>query len=236
MKPRIIAHRCGPGVFPEQSLASARHALKAGADMVEMDVQYTSDGAPVICHDPNALRVFGVDRLCRDMTLAEFRTLRHADAPDCPAHTLDDVFASDVRPLLLHCKFTGEPLRDLAGRVRDRGEAGRCVLGVPNEADVDIVRSVSPEIRVLAFMPELRQLDGFLHSGADFIRLWEEWVTPGRVEKVRASGKELWIMAGRMEEGSVGYTSEANLRLWRDLGADAILVNDVAWAIRALEE
>ena len=40
MRPLIIAHRCGPGRFPEQSLASARHALALGADLVEMDVRF----------------------------------------------------------------------------------------------------------------------------------------------------------------------------------------------------
>ena len=85
VRPLIIAHRCGPGRFPEQSLASARHALALGADLVEMDVRYTRDGAPVICHDENALRVFGVDRRCGEMSLEEFRALRHADDPGCPA-------------------------------------------------------------------------------------------------------------------------------------------------------
>lgn len=236
MDPMIIAHRCGPGKYPEQSLTSASHALALGADMVEMDVQYTRDGVPVICHDPNALRVFGVDRLVRDMTLEEFRALRHAGNPEYRAHTLEDVFASEVRPLLLHCKFTGALLEDLAGRIRSRGEAGNCVPGVLNVSDVDIVHRACPEIRVLAFMPEPEQLEGFLKSRATFIRLWEDWVTPERVRAVHSAGKRLWVMAGQPVEGSVGYTSGDALLHWRDLGADAVLVNDVAWAKGVLEE
>ena len=69
MQPILIAHRCGPDVYPEQSIASARHALSLGADFVEMDIQYTCDGIPVICHDPNVERIFGMDKLCSDMTL-----------------------------------------------------------------------------------------------------------------------------------------------------------------------
>jgi len=236
MKPLIIAHRCGPGRYPEQSLASARHALSLGADMVEMDVRYTRDGAPVICHDENALRVFGVDRLCGDMSLAEFKTLRHAADPEYAAHTLEDVFRSEVRPLLLHCKFTGERLADLASRIRARGEAENCVLGVPDAADVDIVRAACPGLRVLAFMPELNRLDGFLRSRASFIRLWEEWVTAERVRAAHDAGKALWVMAGRPEEGSVGCTTAGALRSWRDMGADGVLVNDVAWALEVLSE
>ena len=236
MKPLIIAHRCGPGRFPEQSIAAARHALAQGADMVEMDVQYTSDGAPVICHDMNALRMFGVERLCRDMTLSEFQALRHAADPSYASHTLAEVLETSIRPLLLHCKFTGTQLTKLAGFIRDRGAATECVLGVPNAADVGIVHSVSPEIRVLAFMPRLDQLDSFLQSGAAYIRLWEDWVTHEHIDAIHAAGKAIWVMAGQCEEGRVGITTKRALRQWRDMGADGILVNDVAWAIAALEK
>ena len=147
MSPLLIAHRCGPGVCPEQSMAAARHALSLGADMVEMDVRFTRDGAPVICHDANALRVFGVERLCSDMTLREFTALRHTADAACPAHTLEDVLGSGIRPLLLHCKISGEPLRDIARRVAAHGAEGACVLGVQEVADVDIVRAACPAIR-----------------------------------------------------------------------------------------
>ena len=231
---QIIAHRCGPGRCPEQSLSSARQALALGADMVEMDVRYTRDGAPVICHDANVLRVFGVDRLCGEMTLEEFRALRHAADPAYGSHTLEEVLDSDVRPLLLHCKFGGALLEDLAGRIRARGKAADCVIGVSDPADVRIVRAVCPELRVLAFMPRAEQLDRFLVSDAAFIRLWEDWVTRERVRAVHDAEKQLWIMAGQPEEGSVGYTAAENLRRWRALGADGVLVNDVSWALEVL--
>lgn len=234
MKPLIIAHRCGPGRYPEQSLASARHALALGSDIVEMDVRYTRDGAPVICHDDNALRVFGVDRRCGDMSLEAFMALRHAADPRYAAHTLEDVLRSEVRPLLLHCKFSGAPLKDLAGRIRERGAAAACTLGVPEPADVEIVRAACPGVGVLAFMPGLDRLDAFLEGRAPFIRLWEDWETPERVRAVHAAGKAVWIMAGRPEEGSVGCTTAQALRRWRDLGVDGILVNDVAWALEVL--
>lgn len=236
MRPLIIAHRCGPGRFPEQSLASARHALALGADLVEMDVRYTRDGAPVICHDENALRVFGVDRRCGEMSLEEFRALRHTDDPGCPAHTLQEVLDSRVRPLLLHCKFSGARLRELAACLRDRGAAGDCVLGVAEPEDVEIVRAACPGLRTLAFMPGLDRLERFLAGPADCIRLWEDWVTPPRVRAVHAAGKRLWVMAGQPEEGSVGLTTADALRRWRDLGADGVLVNDVAWAMEVLRD
>ena len=234
MSPLLIAHRCGPGVCPEQSMAAARHALSLGADMVEMDVRFTRDGAPVICHDANALRVFGVERLCSDMTLREFTALRHTADAACPAHTLEDVLGSGIRPLLLHCKISGEPLRDIARRVAAHGAEGACVLGVQEVADVDIVRAACPAIRVLAFMPGLDCFERFLEGGAAIVRLWEDWVTEGRIDAAHRAGKRLWVMAGKPAEGQVGYTDAASLRRWARMGADGILINDILWARRAL--
>ena len=58
---KIIAHRCGPTIYPEQTMTSARLALKNGADYVEIDVRYSKDKIIVCSHDANTQRVFGAD-------------------------------------------------------------------------------------------------------------------------------------------------------------------------------
>ena len=149
MKPLLIAHRCGPDIYPEQSIASARHARENGADMVEMDVQYTCDGVPVICHDPNTARIFGVDKLCRDMPLQEFMALRHVSDRSYPSHSLRDVLECFDGPILLHCKVTGEPLKDLVRCITDSHAEGRCVIGVLFAQDAELIKDLCPRIRIL---------------------------------------------------------------------------------------
>ena len=46
-----IAHRGASGTFPENTLSAFRAAIDAGADMCELDVQLTRDGAVVVIHD-----------------------------------------------------------------------------------------------------------------------------------------------------------------------------------------
>ena len=234
MKPLLIAHRCGPDIYPEQSIASARHARENGADMVEMDVQYTCDGVPVICHDPNTARIFGVDKLCRDMPLQEFMALRHVSDRSYPSHSLRDVLECFDGPILLHCKVTGEPLKDLVRCITDSHAEGRCVIGVLFAQDAELIKDLCPRIRILAFMPLEAQLDGFLESRAEIIRLWEDWVTQEKVDHVKAAGKDVWIMSGKQTQQGVGYTTQENMRLWIGMGVDGILVNDIPWAKRAV--
>lgn len=54
--PLLVAHRGYARKFPENTLESLEAALKAGACFVEFDVQFSSDGVPVLLHDANLQR------------------------------------------------------------------------------------------------------------------------------------------------------------------------------------
>ncbi len=49
--PRIIAHRGGGLLAPENTLAALRYARNLGFEAVEFDVKLTADGVPVLFHD-----------------------------------------------------------------------------------------------------------------------------------------------------------------------------------------
>jgi glycerophosphoryl diester phosphodiesterase len=61
MQTILIGHRGEPESFPENSLAGFEAVLRAGAACIETDVQITADGVPVLCHDPDVLKVTGHD-------------------------------------------------------------------------------------------------------------------------------------------------------------------------------
>jgi glycerophosphoryl diester phosphodiesterase len=49
--PRIIAHRCGGALAPENTLAALRIAARIGCRGVEFDAMLGADGVPVLIHD-----------------------------------------------------------------------------------------------------------------------------------------------------------------------------------------
>jgi len=49
--PRLIAHRCGGALAPENTLAGLRKAFELGYRAVEFDVMLSGDGTPVLIHD-----------------------------------------------------------------------------------------------------------------------------------------------------------------------------------------
>ena len=75
MPPLIIAHRGDSAHFPENTLAAFSSALELGAELIEMDVQLTKDGAVVVMHDPAVDRTTDGRGRLRDLTLREVRRL-----------------------------------------------------------------------------------------------------------------------------------------------------------------
>ena len=78
----IIAHRGDSKVAPENTLPAFASAVKAGADMVELDYYNSADGVPVVCHDEeldrttDATKLWGGTKLkLTDKTLAELKLL-----------------------------------------------------------------------------------------------------------------------------------------------------------------
>ena len=84
-RPLVVAHRGARAHCPENTLAAAILAFESGADLWELDVNYTKDGQLVVMHDDTLGRTTDVSafpafqarapyRVC-DFTLAELRTL-----------------------------------------------------------------------------------------------------------------------------------------------------------------
>lgn len=70
---RVIAHRCGGSLAPENSLAGLNAAARAGFLAVEFDVMLTADGVPVVIHDETLDRTTGGTGRVADRTLAQLR-------------------------------------------------------------------------------------------------------------------------------------------------------------------
>ncbi|MCP8971026.1 glycerophosphodiester phosphodiesterase [Ectobacillus ponti] len=72
-RPLITAHT-GCMQTPLNSVASVMAGLEAGADMIEVDVRSTKDGAVVLLHDEAVLTAHGAVR-AQDVTLGELQAL-----------------------------------------------------------------------------------------------------------------------------------------------------------------
>ncbi len=74
-KPLVWAHRGASGYAPENTLPAFKMAVDMGADGVELDVQLSKDGVPVVCHDETIDRTSSAKGWIKDYTLEELRKM-----------------------------------------------------------------------------------------------------------------------------------------------------------------
>ncbi len=221
---KIIAHRCGTDRFPELTIAAARYSLELGADYIELDIRVTADGAFVVCHDGSARRLFGVDKKIKDIALNEFLSYRHIKDAAFPSHTMEHFLAAGIKKNLYHIKDCGRSLTDIIDLSESYDFEQEAVFGLQSVRDIEILNCYRPSIKALAFMPDPEHIEDFAKAGADYIRLWENWLTAENADIVKKTGKKLWVMSGSFI--APGYTDYENIRLWEEMGADAVLVNE----------
>ncbi|HIA01067.1 MAG TPA: glycerophosphodiester phosphodiesterase, partial [Myxococcales bacterium] len=67
-RPLVIAHRGFSWRGPENTLASYRLAIEAGARLAECDVHLSKDGIPVLIHDDQLSRTTNGKGIVRELT------------------------------------------------------------------------------------------------------------------------------------------------------------------------
>jgi len=225
---KLIAHGCGPTIHPSNTIASAKEALAQGADLVELDVQFTADRRLAVFHDKSLEKRFGVDAGCGELSSEAFLALRDVCNPIYPSHLLDHFFQCGIAPILIHHPMkVSEAVIDL---VEQYGYADRVVLGVGDPDAVRYAKSRLPGTEVLGFIRDPSMIEEAVAEGASYIRLWERWLTEENVRRVKESGAGLWVMCGGPQTGfPVGRPGVENLCRIAALEPDGILVNDIPW-------
>lgn len=77
----VVAHRGGASLGIENSLSCIEKGIATGADMIEIDVHMSLDGALVVCHDPTIDRTTTGKGAIRELTLEQLRSypLKHQE-------------------------------------------------------------------------------------------------------------------------------------------------------------
>jgi glycerophosphoryl diester phosphodiesterase len=115
--PLIIAHRGASADAPENTLAAFALALEQRADGIELDVQLSADGWPVIIHDETVDRTSNGSGRVSAMTVAELQRLDLGMGQTIP--TLDELFEAFGPTLLYNVELKSDGL--LRTGLRDTG-------------------------------------------------------------------------------------------------------------------
>lgn len=150
-RPIRIGHRGAAGHAPENTLRAIETGIAMGADMIEVDVQRSSDGHLLIIHDDRVERTTNGTGAVAQMTLKELRSLDAGNGERLP--TLDEVLTatSGRAGVMLELKVPGIA-RDVAAAVRVRSFQGEVVFASFFHAELLAVREVLPDALTLALI------------------------------------------------------------------------------------
>ena len=113
MRPLVISHAACGGHAPVNTLAGIRKAIDLGSDAIEIDVQTTADGVPVLMHDLTVDATTNGTGAVARMTLEQIRAL---DAGGEPPPTLAEVLTLTKDRVLLVCEIKQPGIEE---RLRD---------------------------------------------------------------------------------------------------------------------
>lgn len=229
--PLVLAHRGDPVRHPENTLAGFASAIEAGADLVELDVRLTADGAAVVLHDADLARTTDRAGAVREMTLAEVRRARVPGSPEQGVPTLEEVLD------LLEGTATGVDveIKNVPGEgwvddavivraVRDalRSFGGRALVTSFNLATVDRARDEGLRTGVLTIgaIPAERALEHAAAAGHP--------VVLPEAPAVLAAGDGFVDAAHEAGVSVVTWTVDDGPTIERllDLGIDGVATND----------
>ncbi len=239
---RIIAHRGFSGQAPENTLVAIRQAIKAGADMVEIDVTMTADGQVILLHDETLDRTTSGQGLPTDFTLEELRGLDAGSwfGPQYAGEkipTLAEALETVKNRILINIEIKTEAV--------EHGVVPKVVALIAEHEMLDqvVVSSFSPEALRLMKVSDPAVITATLfnkelHTGRDPLEIIQEVGSRG----FNISGKRLTqAMIERCHKHGIPvavYTVNEpdQMHLLMEVGVDAVFTDHPDLMIEVLEE
>jgi glycerophosphoryl diester phosphodiesterase len=186
--PLAIAHRGDPIAARENTLAAFVAAVRQGADMVELDLRRTADGAIVVLHDATLARLWGDERNVAEMDLAQVRQVGQGDER---IPTFGEVLAQIYLPLMVD--LNAPTVEGAVHEVRHAGAMGRALFVTGDVPALRRLRSLAPEARIgLTWTGREPPAPDLLEElGAEFWNPMFRLVNPARVAGVHRLGRQV---------------------------------------------
>jgi glycerophosphoryl diester phosphodiesterase len=239
-RPTVIAHRGDKMQAPENTLAAFRIAAEKGADVIEFDVQLSSDGQVVVIHDQTVDRTTdGTGRVSR-LPLA---TLRELDAGAWFSEkfrgehipTLDEVFDTFSKKVCMNVELKNfsTPFDDLVSKVvhliEKHGLQECTLLSSFLTHDLRKARKLQSEIpRGLLIKPGLLGLwDRSFEWRADYFAIHPNMalVDSKLISRFHAKGKRVYVWT---------IDTEDDLKRMIGFEVDGIITGDLGLILRSL--
>lgn len=227
----IIAHRGFMEQGVENTMSSIDASARAGADMIEIDIQQTKDGQFIVFHDATLSRLAGRGEAIYELTLDELTAITvAAGGLSDTIPSLADVLTQSQQlgvQLLIEIKTHGHETEDFLQRLVTQ-------LADANALDRHYIQSLDSALVLQLEKMEPRLVTGLVYAvamgsipetTADFIAIEQFFASSRLIEQAQAMDMELFVWTVNTERG---------LQKYYELKVDGIITNhpDTAAFIR----
>lgn len=205
-----IAHRGFSKEYPENTMLAFRKAVETECDGIELDVQLTKDGVPVIIHDETTKRTANRPGFVRDFTLTELQRFDASNGFDGsfgfnPIPTLQEYFEyikdknvftnMELKNGVFRYEGMEEKVIDL---IRKFGITEKVMFSSFNHHSMALCKKLAPEIKC-AFLTSCWQIDAGAYAeqnGIDFINPHFPFVTEENLQEMNRHhiGAQVWTV------------------------------------------
>ena len=204
----LVAHRGGGDLGAENTIAGILAAAEEGVAWSEIDIQRTKDGHYVLNHDGVFQRVAGDSRSSSQMTLAEIKELRVADAfdssrPAQPVPTIEEAIEASKGKIGL--------FMELKGKTADKQMVDDMVAMVKAYGVEKEVALLSLDYSLITYIEETypEMVSGYLYYFSigqtgdlqgDYLIMEEAEASYEKVSDLKAQGKKVIVWTVNTEE------------------------------------
>jgi glycerophosphoryl diester phosphodiesterase len=195
-----IAHRANALGAPENSIPALLNSISVGADLVEIDVQLTSDGVVVVLHDADLMRVAGDPRRISEISydeLSQLLLITDQDLPDEKRQipTLEEYIelSRNQITLLIELKYYGfypELAEEVIRIVREQGIEEEVLLMSLSMQSVQQVKEIAPDLP-MGYTSALAAGD-LARLSIDFLAIFHQNITPQLVRTYADRGRPIY--------------------------------------------
>ncbi|XP_069503248.1 glycerophosphodiester phosphodiesterase 1 [Ambystoma mexicanum] len=173
LKPRgqvsVIAHRGGGHDAPENTLAAIKQAAQNGATGVELDLEFSADGVPILMHDDTVDRTTDGSGSLSEYTYSQLKRLNPA-----AKHRLRHLFHGEriptLRQAVMECMHYNLTIFfDVKGHASEAVAALRKMyMEFPRLYNMSIVCSFEPQVIYLMRKSDINVVTGLTHRPWSF--------------------------------------------------------------------
>ncbi|MBN1816686.1 MAG: hypothetical protein JW828_04955 [Sedimentisphaerales bacterium] len=229
---KIAAHRGYSQAAPENTLAAC-NAARGFADLVEFDVRPALDGWLVLMHDGTVDRTTAGAGPVENLTLAEVRALEAGswfseEYAGEPVPLMSEAILAvlpDMVPLIERKTGTVEQYMEVLRALRCVNDVVLIAFDWDFLAQVEAIDSTVITGALGSNALTSDTINNIYARGIDFINWEHSTITADELNRVRATGMELWVWT---------VNSAARIEELLDMGIDGITTDDPALARQLL--